>query len=161
MDARAVDVFGRIIFGGDVGTATRDRGEDHDPRFPTSDPAPELAPRLIPGHAGGDGALGRDQALIPEAVRVKATRRFKITDEGVAAAGFERGHECGEVLFREFVGVVCVHESPPCGCMGLHAQRPMRPRRPPAAGGDVARRSVHARLPAFCWLAVRVRRRAW
>ena len=28
-------------------------------------------------------------------------------------------------------------------------------------GGDVARRSVHARLPAFCWLAVRVRRRAW
>jgi hypothetical protein len=25
----------------------------------------------------------------------------------------------------------------------------------------VVRRFVHARLPAFCWLAVRVRRRAW
>jgi hypothetical protein len=44
---------------------------------------------------------------IPKAVGVKATRRFEITDEGVAAAGFEGGHECGEVLFREFVGVVC------------------------------------------------------
>jgi hypothetical protein len=160
-NASSLGVFDRITIGVDVSATTRDRGENRDTGLTTTDPAPKLAPRLISGDAGGGGALRRDQTLISEAVRVKPARRFKITDEGVAAAGFERGHECGEVLFREFVGVVCVHESPPCGCMGLHAIRPMRPRRPPAAGGDVARRSVHARLPAFCWLAVRVRRRAW
>src|SRR5262245_50507514 len=71
MDASTVAVFGRIIIGGDVCAATRDRGEDHDPRFSATDPSPEPAPRLIPGHAGRGGALGRDQTLIPEAVRLK------------------------------------------------------------------------------------------
>ena len=70
--------------------ATHDRGENHDSGFAATDPAPEPAPRLIPGHAGRGRTLGRDRTLIPEAVRVKATRRFKITDEGVAAACFER-----------------------------------------------------------------------
>src|SRR3989442_11433531 len=69
MDARTIGVFGRIVIGGDVRTATRDRREDHDPGFPATDPASESAPRLIAGHAGGGGALGRDQTLIPEAVR--------------------------------------------------------------------------------------------
>src|SRR5436190_2139049 len=79
MDASTVAVLGRIIISGDVCATTRDRGEDHDPRFSATDPAPEPAPRLIPGHAGRGGALGRDQTLISEAVRVKPARRFKVT----------------------------------------------------------------------------------
>src|SRR5687767_5438129 len=98
MDASTVGGFGRIIIGGDVGTATRNRREDHDPRFSVTDPAPNPAPCLVPGHAGRVGTLSRDQTLISEAVAVETARRFKITDEGVAAAGFEAGHERGEVL---------------------------------------------------------------
>ena len=109
MNASWLGVFDRVTIGVDVSATTRDRGENRDTGLTTTDPAPKLAPRLISGDAGGGGSLRRDQTLISEAVRVKPARRFKITDEGVAAAGFERGHECGEVLFREFVGVVCVH----------------------------------------------------
>jgi hypothetical protein len=143
MDASTVGVFGCIIIGGDVWTATRDRREDHDPRFPATDPAPDPAPRMVPGHAGGGGTLSRDQTLIPEAVGVEAARRFKITDEGVAAAGFQGGHERGEVLFRECVRVVCVHKSPVSGGRPWHAD------------------PLHAWLPASFRLAARVQRRAW
>jgi hypothetical protein len=67
MDASPVGVLGRIIVSGDVCAATGDRCEDHDAGFPTSHPATEPAPCLIAGYAGGGGALGRDQTLIPEA----------------------------------------------------------------------------------------------
>jgi hypothetical protein len=109
MNASSLGVFDRITIGVDVSATTRDRSENRDTGLTATDPASELTPCLISGDTSGGGALRRDQTLISEAVRVKPARRFKITDEGVAPASFERGRECGEVLFREFVGVVCVH----------------------------------------------------